>query len=226
MSDHTVVAFDRELDELGRRITEMGDVASQMVGDAVNALSNGDSGLAQSVIESDPRLDSLQRDVEQQAILTIARRQPVARDLREVLGAVQIAKDLERIGDLAKNIAWRATTIDRRMRPLHTTVRLQQMSNVAEEMLIDILDGYARRDAMRSKMVWLRDTELDSMEDLICRDLVTQMTENPRIITACAHLLFCSKNIEGIGNHASSIAERVHYLVTGSAIDVVQPEPH
>ena len=225
MSDHTVVAFDRELDELGRRIAEMGDVASQMVSDAVNALSNGDSGLAQSVLERDPRLDKLQREVEDQAILAIARRQPVARDLREVLGAVRIAGDFERVGDLAKNIAWRATMFESGTRPTHTTVRLRQMSDLASDMLIDVVDAYARRDAMRTEIVWLRDAAIDSMEDSIFRDLLTQMMENPRNITACAHLLFCTKDIEGIGNHAARIAESVHYAVTGRAMDLVQPEP-
>ncbi len=165
MSDHTVVAFDRELDELGRRIAEMGDVASRMVSDAVNALSNGDSGLAQSVLERDPRLDALQREVEDKAILAIARRQPVARHLREVLGAARIAGDFERVGDLAKNIAWRATMFESETRPTHTTVRLRRMSDLASDMLIDVLDAYARRDAMRAEIVWLRDAELNSMED-------------------------------------------------------------
>lgn len=131
MSDHTAGAFDRELDGVGARIAEMGGVASRMVSDAVLALSNADSGLAQAVVERDPCLDALQHEVDEQAVLTIARRQPVAQDLREIIGAMRVAGALERVGDLAKSIALRAMMVDPDRRPAHTTAQIRQMSEVA-----------------------------------------------------------------------------------------------
>ncbi len=220
---HTVRAYDKDLDLLERRIAEMGGLAEKMVIDAVDALSSGDAALAHQVVETDPRLDTLQREIEEQATLTIARRQPVAIDLREIIGAIRVAGDLERVGDLAKNIARRSVKIGVEGRAPHAIVGIRHMNEFATELMKDVLDAYAQRDVERARDVWERDAELDALEDSVFRDLLTHMMEDPRNITFCAHLLFCSKNIERIGDHATNIAETVVYLVTGSTLPTDRP---
>jgi phosphate transport system protein len=214
---HTVRAFDKDLELLERRIAEMGGIAEKMVIEAVDALSSGDSALAHQVVETDARLDTLQREIEEQATLTIARRQPVASDLREIIGAIRVAGDLERVGDLAKNIAKRSVKIGMEGRAPHAIVGIKHMNDFATELMKDVLDAYAQRDVERARDVWERDAELDALEDSVFRDLLTHMMEDPRNITFCAHLLFCSKNIERIGDHATNIAEILHFQVTGEA---------
>ena len=223
MSEHIVRAYDKELDELGRRIAEMGGIAEKMIVDAMDALSNVDLDLAQQVIATDPRLDALQREIEEQAILTIARRQPMAVDLREIIGAIRIAGDLERVGDLAKNIAKRSVKIGVESRVPRAIIGIKHMNDFAMELMKDVLDAYAQRDVERARSVWTRDAELDALEDSVFRDLLTHMMEDPRNITFCAHLLFCSKNIERIGDHATNIGETVFYLVTGSNLPSERP---
>ena len=220
---HTVRAYDKDLDLLERRIAEMGGLAEKMVIDAVDALASGDAALAHQVVETDPRLDTLQREIEEQATLTIARRQPVANDLREIIGAIRVAGDLERVGDLAKNIAKRSLKIGLEGRAPHAIVGIKHMNDFATELMKDVLDAYAQRDVERALDVWERDVELDALEDSVFRDLLTHMMEDPRNITFCAHLLFCSKNIERIGDHATNIAETVVYLVTGSTLPTERP---
>jgi phosphate transport system protein len=224
MADHTVKAYDKELDALERSIAEMGGIAEKMVIDAMDALANSDSALAQRVIACDERLDTLQREIEESAILTIARRQPMAVDLREIIGAIRVAGDLERVGDLAKNIAKRSLKIGEEVRSPREVVGLKHMNDVATELLKDVLDAYAQRDNDRALAVWERDVELDALEDSVFRDLLTHMMEDPRNISYCAHLLFCSKNIERVGDHATNIAETVHYLVTGRPLPGERPK--
>ena len=223
VDQHTVRAYDKDLDLLERRIAEMGGLAEKMVIDAVDALATGDAALAHQVVTTDPRLDLLQREIEEQAIMTIARRQPVAIDLREIIGAIRVAGDLERVGDLAKNIAKRSLKIGVELRVPRAIVGIKHMNEFATELLKDVLDAYAQRDVDRALDVWERDVELDALEDLVFRDLLTHMMEDPRNITFCAHLLFCSKNIERIGDHATNIAETVFYLVTGSNLPTERP---
>ena len=224
MVDHTVRAYDKELDTLERRIAEMGGIAEKMVVDAMDALSQADMTLAHNVVATDPRLDSLQREIEEQAILTIARRQPMAVDLREIIGAIRVAGDLERVGDLAKNIAKRSLKIGLEARVPRAIIGLKHMNEVATELMKDVLDAYAQRDVERARAVWERDAELDALEDSVFRDLLTHMMEDPRNISFCAHLLFCAKNIERIGDHATNIAETVYYLVTGDALPAERPK--
>ncbi|HLW90468.1 MAG TPA: phosphate signaling complex protein PhoU [Roseiarcus sp.] len=224
MSEHIVRAYDKELDALGRRIAEMGGIAEKMVVDAMDALSSVNNELAQQVIMTDARLDALQRDIEEQAILTIARRQPMAVDLREIIGAIRVAGDLERVGDLAKNIAKRSVKIGAEARVTRAVVGLKHMNDLATEQMKDVLDAYALRDVERAQAVWTRDAELDALEDSVFRDLLTHMMEDPRNISFCAHLLFCSKNIERIGDHATNIAETVYYLVTGGTLPPDRPK--
>jgi len=221
--DHTVKSYDRELDTLERRIAEMGGIAEKMVIDAMDALANADAALAQQVIATDPRLDALQREIEDLAVMTIALRQPVAVDLRELIGAIRVTGDLERIGDLAKNIAKRAVKISGEARLPRAIVGIKHMNEVATELLKDVLDAYAQRDVERARDVWARDVDLDALEDSVFRDLLTHMMEDPRNISFCAHLLFCSKNIERIGDHATNIAETVIYVTTGETLPAERP---
>jgi phosphate transport system protein len=224
LADHTVRAYDKELDTLGLRIAEMGGIAEKMVVDAMDGLGSVDAALAQKVIATDSRLDALQREIEEHAIMTIARRQPMGIDLREIIGAIRIASDLERVGDLAKNIAKRTMKIGPEPRVPRAVVGLKHMNELATEQMKDVLDAYAQRDVERAQAVWTRDADLDALEDSVFRDLLTHMMEDPRNISFCAHLLFCSKNIERIGDHATNIAETVVYLVTGNTLPVERPK--
>ncbi len=223
MIDHTVKSFDAELESLGRHISEMGGIAEKMLADAMDALAGMNSELAQKVIAADGRLDVLQRTVEEQSVTTIARRQPVAVDLREIIGAVRISADLERVGDLAKNIAKRVIKIAGEGRIPRAVVGLKSMYDLAVMQLNDVLDAYAQRDPERAKEVWLRDAELDALEDLVFRDLLTHMMEDPRNITFCTHLLFCSKNLERVGDHTTNIAETIYYIVKGQPLPTDRP---
>ncbi len=224
VDQHIVSSYDKELEVLGRKIAEMGGIAEQMLSQAMDALSGLDVELARTVVAKDPRLDTLQREIEDSAVLTIARRQPMALDLREIVAAIRVSGDLERIGDLAKNIAKRALKIAAEPRLPRATVGLKHMHELAAEQLKDVLDAYAQRDLERVHAVWTRDAELDALEDSVFRDLLTFMMEDPRNISFCAHLLFCSKNLERVGDHTTNIAETVHYLVTGETLPMDRPK--
>jgi phosphate transport system protein len=223
MVQHTVKSFDADLELLERHIAEMGGIAEKMLADAMDSLSGMNAELAQQVIATDPRLDALQRKVEDEAVRTIARRQPLAVDLREIIGAIRISADLERIGDLAKNIGKRVSKLAGESRIPRAIAGLKSMHDLAVMQLNDVLDAYAQRDIERARSVWTRDAELDSLEDSVFRDLLTHMMEDPRNITFCTHLLFCSKNLERVGDHTTNIAETVVYIVTGEALPTERP---
>ena len=175
MPDHIVSAYDKELGLLGRRIAEMGGIAEKMLSDAMDALVDLDADLARATVAVDPRLDALQREVEEQAVLTIARRQPMAVDLREIVAAIRISADLERVGDLAKNIAKRAIVVAAEPRLPRAIIGLKSMNETAALLLKETLDAYAHRDVDRARAVWMRDAELDALEDSVFRDLLTFM---------------------------------------------------
>jgi phosphate transport system protein len=223
MSEHIVSSYDTDLQDLRRRISEMGGIAEKMMADAIPALFTRDPALAQSVISTDAQLDVLQRDVEENAILTIARRQPMAVDLRETVSVIRISGDLERIGDLAKNIAKRSMAMSAEIQP-QIVVGLRHMFDLAIGQLKDVLDAYAQGDAERALRVWNRDDQIDALHSSIFRALLTYMMEDPRNISFCAHLLFCAKNIERIGDHTTNIAETVYYLVTGETLSMQRPK--
>ncbi|MCW2318442.1 phosphate transport system protein [Rhodoblastus acidophilus] len=223
MIDHTVKSFDVELELLGRHISEMGGIAEKMLADAMDALAGLNAVLAQQVVAADARLDALQRLVEEETVAIIAKRQPVAVDLREIIGALRISNELERVGDLAKNISKRAAKIAGEGRIPRAVGGLKSMHDLAVVQLNDVLDAYAQRDADRAKAVWLRDVELDALEDSVFRELLTHMMEDPRNITFCTHLLFCSKNLERVGDHTTNIAETVYYIRTGKALPTERP---
>jgi phosphate transport system protein len=184
---HTVKAYDKQLDALERGIAEMGGIAEKMVIDAMDALSNADLALAHDVVATDARLDALQREIEDMAVLTIARRQPMAVDLRQLIGAMRVAGDLERVGDLAKNVAKRTIRIGSGSRIPSAVIGLKHMTEVALGLLKDTLDAYIQRDAERAQDVWKRDADLDALDQAVFRDLLTYLMEDPRNISSCAH---------------------------------------
>jgi phosphate transport system protein len=224
MVEHTIKAFDIDLQALASMVAEMGGLAEKQIADSVDALAKRDANLAQRVIAIDPTVDGLQREIEEKAILTIARRQPMAVDLREIVGALRVSNDLERIGDLAKNIAKRVVALGSEFHP-HKVIRgVEHMSDLVLGQLKDVLDAYARHDLDKAMAVWRGDEEIDAVNNSLFRELLTYMMEDPRNITFCTHLLFCSKNIERMGDHATNIAETVHYIVEGRALADERPK--
>jgi phosphate transport system protein len=224
MSEHIVTSFDDDLKELARRITEIGGLAERSVDLSVRALIEIDVVAARKVIDDDKRIDEIQREIEEKAILTIARRQPMAQDLREVMAAIHIATDLERVGDLAKNTAKRVIAIGGQFQPQKFVHGVDHLAALALEQLKDVLDAYVSRDLDQALSVWRRDNEVDVLYTSLFRELLTYMMEDPRNISFCTHLLFCAKNIERIGDHATNIAEIVHYVVTGVALTDERPK--
>jgi phosphate transport system protein len=222
--EHIVKSFDTDLQELRRAIAEMGGIAEKMLDEAITALARRDPDLAQKVIRLDDRLDVLQREIEEKSILTIARRQPMAVDLREIVSAIRIAGDLERIGDLAKNVAKRVLVIASHIQLPRAIVGLQHMAELVEAQLKDVLDAYTQNDLDAALDVWKRDDGIDALYTSLFRELLTYMMEDPRNITSCTHLLFCAKNIERIGDHTTNVAETIHYWVTGTQLTAERPK--
>ena len=218
MADHIVTSYDQELKSLMTKIAEMGGLAEGLVGDSVTALTRMDVTLAQKVVLTDARLDRLQHEVEERAILLIARRQPMALDLREIMASLRISNDLERVGDLAKNIAKRVTAMTGGMVAKQLVIGVEHLAEIALEQLKDVLDAFTMRDDAAALKVRKRDDEIDALYTSLFRELLTYMMEDPRNISFCTHLLFCAKNIERIGDHATNIAETVHFVVTGEQI--------
>jgi phosphate transport system protein len=224
MVEHTIKAFDVDLQALASMVAEMGGLAEKQIADSVDALARRDANLAQRVIAIDPTVDNLQREIEEKAILTIARRQPMAVDLREIVGALRVASDIERIGDLAKNIAKRVVVLGNEFHP-HKVIRgVEHMADLVLGQLKEVLDAYARHDLDKAMAVWRGDEEIDAVNNSLFRELLTYMMEDPRNITFCTHLLFCAKNIERMGDHATNIAETVHYIVEGRALADERPK--
>ncbi len=224
MTDHTMKAFDADLQELARMVAEMGGLAEKQISDSVDALAKRDTGLAQRVTQSDANIDVLQREIEEKAVFTIARRQPMAVDLREIVSALRLANDLERIGDLAKNIAKRVIALNGEFPPAKLIRGVEHMADLVLGQLKMVLDAYARRDVSKAMAVWRGDEEIDAMCTSVFRELLTYMMEDPRNITFCIHLLFCAKNVERMGDHATNIAETVHYMIEGRPIAETRPK--
>ncbi len=225
MDDHTAKAFDADLREISAKIQAMAQLIEQQVGSASDVLGTGDTLLAQQIIAVDNQVDALQREIEEKAVITIARRQPVAVDLREVVGALRISNDLERIGDLAQNVAKRAVLSAEEFRAINgVTLRLQQMTGMVVEQLQNVLQSYVTKNAVTAVEVWRADQEVDALNNSLFRELLTYMMENPRNITFCTHMLFCAKNIERMGDHATNIAETVFYMVNGTSLPGDRPK--
>lgn len=218
MSTHLTTAFDEELRDLSSKLAEMGGIAERLVAESTDALVKRDTALAQKVINADTNVDALQHEIEEKAILTIARRQPMAVDLREIVSALRIANDLERVGDLAKNTAKRVLALDGEYHAQKQLRGVKHMADMVLQQLKQVLDAYGARDVNRAVAVWKSDGEIDSMYNSLFREFLTYMMEDPRHITMCTHLLFAAKNIERIGDHATNIAETVYYLVKGEML--------
>jgi phosphate transport system protein len=215
MNEHTAKAFDTDLQELTRKVAEMGGLAEREIADAIQALTRRDADLAKRVVQTDPAIDALQQDIEEKAILTIARRQPMAVDLREIVAALRVSNDLERIGDLAKNIGKRVSALEGDFYPNKLLRGVEHMTSLVLGQLKQVLDAYAGRDLDSALAVWKGDEEIDAMCTSLFRELLTYMMEDPRNITQCIHLLFCTKSLERVGDHATNIAEAAYYLETG-----------
>ena len=221
---HTTKAFDTDLQDLSRMVAEMGGLAEKQVADSVDALAKRDSALAQRVTQADANIDALQHEIEDKAVNTIARRQPMAVDLREIVGALRLANDLERIGDLAKNIGKRVIALTDDFHPQKLIRGVEHMASLVLGQLKQVLDAYAGRDLDKAMAVWKGDEEIDAMCTSLFRELLTYMMEDPRNITFCIHLMFCAKNIERMGDHATNIAETVYYMIEGQPIADQRPK--
>jgi phosphate transport system protein len=202
----------------------MGGLAERQIADALRALTDRDTDLAERVIATDPTIDAMQHDVEEKAVLTIARRQPMAVDLREIVGAMRVCNDLERIGDHAKHVAKRVVALDLDLHPQRLIRGVEHMASLVLTLLKQVLDAYASRDLQTALAVWNGDEEVDALCTALFRELLTYMMEDPRNITFCMHLMFCAKDIERIGDHATNIAETVYYIIEGRAIADQRPK--
>lgn len=221
--DHIVKSFDQELDRLKRSIVQMGGLAESQLDSAMQCIARRDIDLAARVLQTDERIDHFEAEVDAGAVRLLALRQPMASDLREVVAALKIAADLERIGDYAANLAKRAVALAQvpAVRPVNAIPR---MGRLAQELIKEVLDAYSDRNLERALAAWRRDEELDDLYNSLFRETLTYMMEDPRNITPCTHLLFMAKNIERVGDHATNIAETIHFLVTGQTITRNRPK--
>jgi phosphate transport system protein len=221
---HTVTSFDADLKVLAGLIADMGTRAGRALADATRALTERNIQLARQVIASDRGIDLLQHEIEEKAVATLARRQPLAVDLREIVSTMRVAADLERVGDLAKNVAKRVIAIGGQPAPVNLAAGLSTLSERVGQQMAAVLDAYARRDDAAALGVWKADDAIDGLFTSLFRELLTYMIEDPRSIGYCTHLLFCAKNLERVGDHATNIAETAHYVITGEILDIERPK--
>jgi phosphate transport system protein len=222
--EHIVRSYEEELTHLNNKIARMGGLVEKVLGQSFDALERRDPELAVATIKEDEEIDALERQIEEQAVNMIAKRQPIAYDLRQIMAALRISIELERIGDLGKNLAKRAVAVVGEQQPKQLMLGLKHMGELALAQLKEVLDAFIERDAERALKVWYKDEEIDAMYNSLFRELLTYMMEDPRNIGLCTHLLFGAKNIERIGDHATNIAETVYYLATGRTITDQRPK--
>ena len=222
--EHIVRSYEEELAHLNNKIARMGGLVEKVLGQSFEALDRRDPELAVATINEDEHIDALEREIEEQAVVMIAKRQPMAYDLRQIMAALRISIELERIGDLGKNLAKRAVAVVGEQQPKPLMLGLKHMGELALSQLKEVLDAFIERDAERALKVWYKDEEIDAMYNSLFRELLTYMMEDPRNIGLCTHLLFGAKNIERIGDHATNIAETVYYLVNGRPINDQRPK--
>jgi phosphate transport system protein len=224
VSEHTTRVFDTDLIKLTQLVAQMGGFAQKQVTDAIEALSRRDVVMARQVIAADATVDDLQRQIEEKAVATIALRQPMAVDLRALVAMLRIANDLERIGDLAKNIGKRVIAVSGESSQRTLMRGLRHMATLVVSQLAAVLDSFVDRNQAKALQVWQGDKEVDALYVSLFRELLTYTMEDPGTISMCIHHLFCAKNIERIGDHATNIAEAVHYMVEGHAIAGERPK--
>ena len=223
MVEHTVRSFTQDLEELSSDLLRMGGLAESLLEDATRAIINADQALGRDVIERDKEVDALQIKIEHSILKLLALRQPLAHDLRTVITALKVANDLERVGDLAKNIARRTIAIGEDP-SLPGLKGLERMSRAVSLQLKNVLDAYTTGNSGMAHELWLRDEEIDEHYNSIFREVLTYMMEDPRNISHCTHLLFIAKNLERIGDHCTNIAEEVFFLVTGESLAIDRPK--
>jgi phosphate transport system protein len=212
--EHTLKAFDEDLNQLRQLIIEMGGHAERSVREAMRCLIEQDLDGAASVVDSDRVLDALELETENRAVEIVALRAPMASDLRDVVAALKISAVVERIGDYGKNIAKRVPLLED-VGDIEPMSVLMEMARMSTNMVHDVLNAFVERDAAVAQAVWRRDQAVDDFYDSVFRTLLTFMMENPQNIGQCAHLLFVAKNLERVGDHATNIAEMVYYAATG-----------
>ncbi len=224
-SDHIVKSYDEELNHLNEALLQMGGLAEANLSAAIEAVATRDVELANRVRGEDAKIDDLEFQVDQMAVRLLALRQPMAKDLRNVIAALKISAALERIGDYAANVAKRSIALSesRAVRPAGNIPRMGQM---VQRMIKDVLDAYTQGNAEKAKEVWLRDQDVDDLYNSLFRELLTYMMEDPRNITPCTHLLFIAKNIERIGDHCTNIAEIIYFMVIGKPLTDERPKGH
>ena len=224
VDEHSMRVYDAELKSLDAMVAQMGGLAEHALGQAIDALLNRNPDLAEVTLEKDMDIDRLERAVDENAVSIIARRQPVASDLRQIVTAIRIAGDLERIGDLAKNMAKRAIAIAGEQHPKQVMTGFKHIGEAAMRQLKVVLDAYSQRDADAAVGVWQRDQEIDAMYNSLYAELLQAMMEEPQRAGFYAHLLFGAKNIERIGDHATNIAETIYYLIQGKVLAEERPK--
>jgi phosphate transport system protein len=223
IAEHIVKSFEQELNRLRALITDMGGLVESEVAEACRAVIEKDSAAATRAVETDPKVDALERDIEQFVIRLLALRQPMAQDLRLIVASLKITGDLERIGDYAANVAKRSLVLEQFSLP-YTLTGLAHMSLLVQENLKTVIDAVGEGDTAKALQVWRSDEVIDEIYNALFRELITYMMEDPRNISPCAHLLFIAKNLERIGDHATNIAETVYYTVTGQPLSDARPK--
>jgi phosphate transport system protein len=222
-NEHIVKSFDEELEALERMVTQMGGMAEAQLSDCIIALSRRDSALSAVVVTGDAKVDEMNWAVDEAVVRVLALRQPMALDLRAVIGALRIAGDLERIGDYAANVAKRTMALSHL--PIVSPVQsIPRMGKLVQHIVKEVLDAYTEKDAAKAERVWERDAEVDEIYTSLFRETLTYMMEDPRNITPCTHAMFMAKNIERIGDHATNIAETVFFIVNGTPLMKRRPK--
>jgi phosphate transport system protein len=222
--EHSIRTYETELKSLDAMVAQMGGLAERALGQAVDALYTRNPDLAEVTLENDRTIDGLERSVDELAVSIIARRQPVASDLRQIVTAIRIAGDLERIGDLSKNIAKRAIAVAGEPHPKQVMTGFMHIGEAAMRQLKDVLDAYSQRNADGALSVWQRDQEIDAMYNSLYTELLNTMMEEPQSVGLYAHLLFSAKNLERIGDHATNIAETIYYCINGKVLSEERPK--
>lgn len=223
IQQHTVKSFEEELKRLDSTIAQMAGMVESSVANALIALARRDNDLAQAVVAADLGIDQLDNDIDEMVVRLLALRQPMASDLRLAVGVLRMAGDLERIGDYAANVAKRTIALNQ-LPPVAPISGIPRMGKLVQSILKDVIDAFVERDAQAAVRAWQRDEEVDEMYTSLFRELLTYMMEDPRSITPCTHVLFMAKNVERIGDHATNIAETIHFIVTGSMISAHRPK--
>jgi phosphate transport system protein len=220
---HLIKSFEQELTRLRSLISQMGGLVEDQVAMACQAVLARDGAAASRAVETDPKVDALEHEVEQFVIRLLALRQPMAQDLRQIVAALKITGDLERVGDYAANVAKRSLVLEQFSLPF-SLAGIGHMGRLVQELLKSVIDAADAGDADRAVEVWRSDDQVDEIYNALFRELMTYMMEDPRNITPCAHLLFIAKNLERIGDHATNIAETVFYAAKGEPLTGNRPK--